>query len=257
LAALRSHVATVVPFHEPYDALNRDNISNLQKYLIANRILIKNTDKNLGVAVVRKDWYRKMCLTHLESDVFSAIETFEDARNQTFIATAALADIMGADCWSRQEVKFLGDGMMLTDIPRFHGIPKIHKKPWGLRPIVPSHSWVSSPAAKIISKSLKPLYKFFPWIIQSTGELVAKIKGLKINPDRKLFLCTGDVTAMYTNIDRALSTATIGKLYDKLQLPKGKIIALQRAIILANNSTIVEFDGRYFHQEKGLAMGTA
>ena len=37
-------------------------------------------------------------------------------------------------------------------VPRFYGIPKIHKYPVKFRPIIPCHSVVFNPAAKFISK---------------------------------------------------------------------------------------------------------
>jgi hypothetical protein len=151
----------------------------------------------------------------------------------------------------------LSDAYALTEIPQFYGIPKIHKKLWGLHPIVPSHSWISSPAAKIVSLYLKPIYKHFPWIIQSTKEFVLLLDKLTIDPNQKLFLCTGDITAMYTNINKDAARITLKSMFESLELSDGKVDALLQAVDLANNHNYVEFDGHYFHQETGLAMGTA
>jgi hypothetical protein len=150
----------------------------------------------------------------------------------------------------------LSDAYALTEIPQFHGIPKIHKKPWGLCPIVPSHSWISSPAVKIVSLYLKPIYKHLPWIIQSTKEFVSILDKITIDSNEKIFLCTGDVTAMYTNINKDSAHVTLKSMFGSLELSDGKVDALLQAIDLANNHNYVEFDGRFFHQEKGLAMGT-
>jgi hypothetical protein len=40
-------------------------------------------------------------------------------------------------------------------IPTFYGVPKIHKKPWKARPIMPCHSTILAPFAKVLSKLLK------------------------------------------------------------------------------------------------------
>jgi hypothetical protein len=216
---------------------------------------VKGTDKNLGVSVVTLEWYTLKCLDHLTSDVFSELKTRDDIPYQVFRNLAR--DIIRMANWNKQETTFLKDAFSLTDVPKFHGIPKIHKKPWGLRPIVPSHSWVSSPAAKIVSKYLKPLYKHYSWIIQSTREFVEKIKTVTIKPHKRLFMCTGDVAAMYTNIDKDKARITLESMLKYQKYSDAKVKALLHAIDLANNYNYVEFDGRYFHQRKGLAMGTA
>jgi hypothetical protein len=46
-------------------------------------------------------------------------------------------------------------------------------------------------------------------------------------------------------------------MFESLELADRKVDALLQAVDLANNHNYVEFDGRFFHQEKGLTMGTA
>jgi hypothetical protein len=148
------------------------------------------------------------------------------------------------------------DAYALTKIPQFHSLPKIHKKPYGLCPIDRSHSWISSPTTKIVSLYLNPIYKRFPWIIQSTKEFVLLLDKTTIDPNQKIFLCIGDVMAMYTNINKDSAHITLKSMFESLELTDGKVDALLQAVDLANNHNYLEFDGRYFCQEKGLAMGT-
>jgi hypothetical protein len=108
-------------------------------------------------------------------------------------------------------------------------------KPWGLCPIVPSHSWILSPTAKIVSLYLKPIYKHFPWIIQSTKEFVLLLDKITIDPNQKIFLCTGDVTAMNTTINKDSAHITLKSMFESLELTDMKVDALLQAIDLANN----------------------
>src|SRR6202043_4037512 len=52
--------------------------------------------------------------------------------------------------------------------PNFYVIPKIHKTPTAYRPIVPCHSCVQEPAAKVVSKYFKLLLAGFPTVIQGS-----------------------------------------------------------------------------------------
>lgn len=70
--------------------------------------------------------------------------------------------------WSYQEVYNISAERDMWELPQVHGIPKVHKKSWTLRPIVLTHSWFSANLAKIVTLVLKPGYSAFPWIIQPT-----------------------------------------------------------------------------------------
>ena len=54
----------------------------------------------------------------------------------------------------------------------FNGLPKIHKTPWGIRPVIPCHSVVQGPASEFLSKILKTLLVDHQQILTSTKELV-------------------------------------------------------------------------------------
>ena len=85
-------------------------------------------------------------------------------------------------------------------VPRFYGIPKIHKQPVKFRPIIPCHSAVMNPAAKFVSKKLKPLIQAAPTIIHGTKDLAIKLSKLNLNPGKTWYIVTGDVVAFYPNI---------------------------------------------------------
>ena len=67
--------------------------------------------------------------------------------------------------------------------PQFHGIPKIHKKPTGFRPIILFHSVMFNTAAKFVSKELKPLIKSAPSVIHGTKDLFTRLSQLSIESE--------------------------------------------------------------------------
>jgi hypothetical protein len=66
----------------------------------------------------------------------------------------------------------------------------------------------------------------------------------------------GDITAMYTNINKDSCHNTLKSIFQSLKLHEGKIDAHLQVVDLANNHNYVEFNNRFFRQEKGLAMAT-
>ena len=42
-------------------------------------------------------------------------------------------------------------------LPRFHVIPKVHKNLWSSRPIIPSHSWITSRVSKVVDYTLQKI----------------------------------------------------------------------------------------------------
>ena len=68
--------------------------------------------------------------------------------------------------------------LTICALPKFYGLPKIHKTGNPLRPIVSSRGSITYGVAKVLSKVIKPLVGKSPHHIQSTGDFVAKAKGL-------------------------------------------------------------------------------
>ena len=90
-------------------------------------------------------------------------------------------------------------------LPKFYGLPKIHKTGNPLRPIVSSRGPVTYGVAKVLSKVIKPLVGKSPHHIQSLGDFVSKAKWFTLQP--RECLSSYDVTSLFTSvpIDPALN----------------------------------------------------
>src|SRR5882757_829182 len=98
---------------------------------------------------------------------------------------------------------------LIVAIPVFNGLPKIHKSPWGIWPVIPCHSVVQGPVSEFLSKILKTLLADHPQILTSTKELVHNLEfGLREKLARlsplqwrnNVFICTADIEGFYTNV---------------------------------------------------------
>jgi hypothetical protein len=146
----------------------------------------------------------------------------------------------------------------------FHGIPKIHKTPTGMRPIIPCHSAIQNLAAKFVSKMLKPIISSTETILQSSHQFCQDLSNLHIHKDRKTWLVTGDVVAFYPNVplQPALSyVSIIAKSWYKLNRNIAENDPLwevfDHALFVGNEDLVLQFNDKYYCQDKGLAMGVA
>ena len=84
-----------------------------------------------------------------------------------------------------------------------------------MRPIIPCHSAIMNPAAKFVSKKLKPLIKMAHTIIYKTKDIVIKLSRVNINHQRSWWLVTSDIVAFYPNIPLQRCMDIVYALYEE------------------------------------------
>jgi hypothetical protein len=191
----------------------------LREWMLEAQLLAFITDKNLGIVVVTRSWYEQQIQAFLgipcPSDRRRTLFQIEHRGKEAFdeFHRGCLDDLeyrllrvhyRGAQHhpWltSKRVMKFWQSAYTNMTIPVFHGIPKIHKNPWKLRPIVPMHSYVMGPLARILHAMLLPVQRSFPWICESSRNLCSEVAEYNKSATSRTRLWSGDVTGMYTNI---------------------------------------------------------
>lgn len=216
-------------------------------------LLIKLTDKNLGIACLSQEWYAAECLKHLSSNNYLK---YEDAPKPTELLEDLLRDFNRLDLPSKFR-KFV-HAKTNSQYPRFHVIPKVHKNPWGSRLIVPSHLWIMSHMSEVADSLLRPMLKEFPWVVDSTKEVVRKLESQIQYPGKDIWLVTGDVEAFYTNVPIEQSTRKIGAMWSKLGMDtEVSRKDLKSLLLLIMQHNLFEFHGEVYRQQEGVAMGTS
>ena len=258
-------------------------IPELLKFLLDNNLVITMTDKNLGLAVSERDWLRS-----------NELKLLQDTRNYRRLSKIDADAIMKKKILDMEELSdSVIDHIQLSELglweffrskvsgpeddiiyPQFHGIPKIHKTPTGFRPIIPCHSVCFNPAAKFISKELKPIIREVPTIIHGTKDLFMKLSQLSIDSSRKWFFVTGDVVAFYPNIPLGSCINIVNSMYEDYMLNRApattsflgreerrqldvQMQIFQRAIEIGNTKLITQHGKDFYLQLNGLAMGVA
>ena len=245
----------------------------VQEFLISNNYVVTNTDKNLGIAVSERTWIRDKCL-----------ELLSDTNNYQVVSPMMMNAYCNQQCTEMELLanyadsylhcgpqlgKFLRHRITVPGtqhvLPVFHGIPKIHKEPVKMRPIVPCHSAIQNPAAKYISKNLKPIIKSAPAILHGSKDLAIKLSQIKLIPRRQFFIVTGDVVAFYPNIPLEHCLDIAVHMYEEFNFGGPATTPEQmhltemfiRCLNVANKNLIMRFEDTLYRQVQGLAMGIA
>lgn len=254
------------------------NTNKIYQFLLDNNYVITMTDKNLGIAVSERDWLRNnelalledkrnyRELSKVEADKIMAIKCLEMEQLADMVEFHLTLSELKLDDYFRSKITEKGAEHIY---PQFHGIPKIHKKPTGFRPIVPCHSVVFNPAAKFVSKELKPIVKTAPFVIHGTKDLVIKLSQLRIDPQRRWYFVSGDVVAFYPNIPLKQYSEIVTRMYEEwlfklpvetasdLEQHRLRLDIFKRAIEIGNTQLITQLGNRYFLQLNGVAMGVS
>ena len=140
----------------------------------------------------------------------------------------------------------------------FYGLPKVHKNNVPLRPIVSSIGSITYKTAQFLASILSPLVGKTEHVVKNNTQFVKKIKELKVPPGRKMV--SFDVTALFTSIPVTEAVSMIKDrlnqdttLKDRCELSVNQIITLLEICL---NTTYFIYDGVFYKQKKGAAMGS-
>ena len=256
--------STVV--NTPVTPSYKRELTALRDWRKTNNLLVLQSDKNLGTTVVSSEWYSEKLdnlvlnnpdFTPISEEIYLGmigqarreIESYEHDGFYQEIKDYILADLTLDKARS--------------NVPKFHGLPKVHKKPWALRPIVPCHSYPLSNASKVLSMILKLRVRESPWILESTQDLARLLETVTVPSGKKYWIASGDVTAMYPNIPRKRAHQILGEIATEVDNDpnadsngKGKSAEfVTRLAAWSDNFLCFKHNNKYFYQKEGLAMG--
>lgn len=238
-------------------SIRKSNISAAARYHLEhtdfNRLplVIKQTDKNLGLCIMHKGEYQTLMMTMLDdpstyrsisppnypvtisrvkAELIRLLRRFNFKIKWTkskgfteYIDCTYSSDFMpsitGAhnSPWSAIFIEILNRLTPKPDHevplpPWLYGMPKIHKPTPQLRPILAFHSSYLYPLSKYLADELNYLTSFQPLILTSTPDLVARLIAFPpLDSNSNYFFTTLDVTALYPNLDIPLNNKAIWK----------------------------------------------
>lgn len=233
----------------------RKNLNFQQRKLISDLRNNKSfkfmaTDKNLGPAVMNTEQYIRWCLLHLKSNDVYSYATSLPIRGLRRMITNWHSRAVKRFPELIRDLKIVTYNLDTTVPARFYGMPKIHKSPMGLRPIVSS---VNSPfhgLSKWLDFMLQPYIKRCSHILTSSKELLSQLKSLTLPTG--CFLVSWDAQTLYTSIPNDKGLLAISWW---LRDDKYRDIILEGLKLLMTHNWF-EFGDTFWRQTHGAAMGT-
>ncbi len=145
----------------------------------------------------------------------------------------------------------------LPNLPFLKLNPKIHKPGLPFRPIVSQSKSFQKPLAKHLAKILTPLLgSFSPAHLR---DFVCLKEVLLAEADPKLPFLSLDVESLFTNVPVEPLLDFLKRKHEQggVPLPEGYTIdGLLDLIRLCCSSTVFSFNGKYYRQKQGVAMGS-
>ena len=142
-------------------------------------------------------------------------------------------------------------------IPKFYGLPKVHKENTPLRPIVSSIGSVSYGVSKEVAR-IKPLVGSTEHHVNNSKEFIEEIKKMKLEEGE--CITSYDVSALFTSIPIPSALDIINNklqedtdLHNRINMTTYNIIEL---LDFCLNNIYFTFQGVFYKQTKGAAMGS-
>ena len=143
-------------------------------------------------------------------------------------------------------------------IPKFYRLPKVHKANTPLRPIVSGIGSVSYGVAKELARIIKPLVGSTEHHVNNFKEFIEEIKKIKLEEGE--CITSYDVSALFTSIPKPSALDIINnKLLQDADLQNNTNMTTPNIIELLDfclNDTYFTFQGVFYQQTKGAAMGS-
>lgn len=233
-----------------FPAQNRKNgCRKLKRFLQDNQLVVRSTDKNLGLCVMTKDWYvreinRQLSDTDVYQPVQKSVEVLKQEVRNGLVETLTKMKVI----YFSVEHNFIMHKRLQREVPNFYIIPKIHKSPVVGRPIVASTNWLTTNLSIWVTEHLKEYMNLCPLVLKDSTTLIRQLADIQDNLQPCTFV-TLDVVSLYTNMDISQVITILANF-----LPNGTKLIVAIEFILRNN--YFEFMGQIYHQTNGMAMGT-
>ena len=244
----------------PYTNLTPTQKTTLRELKHSNDFIILPTDKNLGPSIMNRDTYiTQVFEEHLLTTSYTQLS--EPIANQRLANTRELLkNNFESHCHelSQPEIEYFTRSFQKHHrTPIFYGMPKVHKTPMKLWPVVSCINSFNSIFSTWLDFKMKTLLPLIPSYIKNSSDLIKELKSLNLPPSAKLF--TADASSMYTNIDTTTGIQAIQHLFElyhdriPTNFPREFFIT---TLELVMNNNIFSFGDTFWLQLQGTAMGT-
>lgn len=225
-----------------------------------NDIVIKPADKGGMVCVLNKTSYLTEAHRQLNNTKYYKNINEPIQKHNIPVINNILEDLHEQGYITKRQFDYL-NASDKDKLRNFYLLPKIHKptNKWTLpdmpegRPIVSDCATESRRVSEYIDSFLKPLANKHPSYIKDTYDFIDKIRNRRL--DKKYILVTGDITALYTNMNIDRTISVIKDIFELNPNPLRPDKELLKLLEIAMKNNDFAFCNKFFLQIFGTAMG--
>lgn len=241
--------------------LSREEEESLKELMQNKHIVIKPADKGSAIVILGRDQYILEATRQLNDKTYY-VKLSEPIFLQTVPIVHQIIDTLHKKKYISAKQKQYLKGECEPRARRFYLLPKIHKDPqkWTIpfeippgRPIVSDCGSETYQTAEFIDYFLNPLSTKHSSYIKDTYHFISIIKQLKL-PSESFFFSI-DVDSLYTNIDTKAGLLAVKQIFEKYPDKRRPDTELMQLLEINLTKNDFEFNGEYFLQIKGTAMG--
>lgn len=240
----------------PDDNLSVDEREAIVELAKDKTIVISKADKGNAVVVQNIDDYKKKVLELLSTEKFKKLD-----KNPTRIRENRLQVYLRTFHPKEESKRRIPDAVYKKILPSgsragvLYGLPKVHKKGSPLRPIISAVKTYNYELAKYLDGILKPLVNS-KYMLNDTYDFVNKVSLLDVEKNK--YMVSFDVESLFTNVPTTETIEIILDLaFDGNHVFHGfKRDELQRLLTICTQESHFQFDGNYYDQVDGVAMGS-
>ena len=250
----KEQIAELKPLPLSYSNVTPSELCALRSLQQRRDIVIKPADKGGKVVVWSRDLY-----------ISEAIRQLSDTTHyEKLDGSSLMSDTKAITSLLKEEIS--GNNIpptaKLLEVKRprqpcFYMLPKIHKVDNPGRPIVSACSCPTENISCYLDSIFQPFVRSLPTYIKDSTEALLKIEEINlIATFTPTCLFTMDVTALYTNIPHSDGLQALEWFLNKRDALDPPTVTLIRLAELVLTMNMFEFNGEFYRQSSGVAMGT-
>jgi hypothetical protein len=227
------------------------------KQLLHKGLIIKPTDKNLGLILLCITLYLKLGHAHVDDRT-----TYHPCNPPTLDAVfKSLITLLSQhrDLITPRLFNYLtqmNNRVTVFTAATLYFLPKMHKPgPLKSRPIASNSNYFTLYPSKFLHTTLYPLLETIPTYLTSSTHLITILEDTPIPTNA--YLCSYDIESLYPSIPITDGLNALKTTMQQAAWPTNKINLILALAEWVLTHSYVSFDNQTYKQDKGTAMGTS
>ncbi|XP_059150561.1 uncharacterized protein LOC131937289 [Physella acuta] len=218
-------------------------------------IVIKPADKGGAIVVWDKDLYTKEAYKQLSDSTFYSPRLKDGILTNNTVVTKTVNTLIAS-----KKLPKTASSLRIFDSklgrPSFYLLPKIHKSGCPGRPIISACACPTETISSFLDSVFKPRVEALPSYLKDTNHAILTLESLKFTSNKPRLIFLLDVVSLYTSIPHKDGLLAIKHFFNVNPHPSIDSNTILRLTELVLNLNSFEFDGQFFDQISGVAMGT-